>query len=394
VKDVDAFTKAFANSKGKIITIIIVIALSIGGLYLISLAFHPTPNWPAVGSLLLAAVLMGIGALAYLDATRLVLTVDQYTLTLDRMFSSRSILLEEIDGYRSGEKDTFYILTKGGGKPLSLPQNLDRRKELIEWFKEKYEDVDAREREKETEILLGSEQFGSTVEERTARLEMAGKVDKVATAAGVGALLWSLFYPSPYEVMMIVLLLLPWIAVFATWYFNGLLRLDKKKSSPYPSVVQLMFFPTLAALINVLRGYDLYRFGEKAWSILIVGTLLASAVCNVACREAIAATSKKTLTYCCIVALAGLYSYSLLIFSNCYYDRSVAEVFHVEVTNKRISKGKSTSYYLSLSPWGRYTDGKEVSVSKRFYLEVNQEDSVRVFLKKGQWDVPWYWVRR
>ena len=383
-----------SSSSARTLTIIIAIALSAGGLYFISRAMHPTTSWSAPGSLLLAAILIGIAVLMYLDASRLVLTVDEHTLTLVRLFSTRSILLEEIDGYRSGDKDAFYILLKGGGKAIKLPQNLDRRKELIEWFQEKYEDVDAREREKEEEILLESEQFGSTVEERSARLAMAGKFDNVATVVAVGAFFWSLFYPSPYEVMMIILFLLPWIGVFATWYFKGLLRLYKKKSSPYPSVVQLMIFTTGATLVNVLRGYDIYRFGKNASSVLIVGTLLASAVCIVACRQAIAATSKKTLTYCCIVALAGVYSYALLIFSNCYYDQSAPEIWQVEITKKRISSGKSTSYYLSLSPWGRFTDGKEVSVPKRFYQEVNKEDSVRVFLKKGKWDVPWYWVEK
>jgi hypothetical protein len=382
------------SKSAKILTIIIAIALSAGGLYFISRASHPTASWPAPGSLLLAAILIGIAALMYLDASRLLLTVDKHTLTLVRLFSTRSILLEEIEGYRSGDKDAFYILLKDGGKAIQLPQNLERRKELIEWFQEKYEDVDARERDEETAVLLESEQFGSTVEERSARLEMAGKFDNVASVVAVGAFFWSLFYPRPYEAMMIILLLLPWIAVYATWYFKGLLRLYKKKNSPYPSVVQLMIFTTAATLVNVLRGYDIYRFGKNASSILVAGTLLASAVCIVACRQAIAATSKKTLTYCCIVVLAGMYCYSLLIFSNCYYDQSEPEIWQVEIMNKRISKGKSTSYYLSLSPWGRFTDGKEVSVPKGFYQEVNKEDSVRVFLKKGKWDVPWYWVER
>jgi len=383
-----------SSSSAKTLTIIIAIALSGGGVYFISRAFHPTASWPAPGSLLLAAILIGVAVLAYLDVSRLMLTVDTHTLTLVRLFSTRSILLEEIDGYRSGDKDAFYILLKGGGKAIKLPQNLERRKELIEWIQEKYEDVDAREREKEKEVLLESDQFGSTVEERSARLEMAGKFDSAATIVAVGTFFCSLFYPRPYESLMIILFLLPWIAVYATWYFKGLLRLYKKKSSPYPSVVQLMIFTTAATLVSVLRGYHLYWFGKHVAAVLIVVTLVASVVCIMACREAIAASSNKTLTYCCIVVLAGVHCFSLLIFSNCYYDRSEPVIFQVEVTKKRISSGKSTSYYLSLSPWGRFRDGKEVSVPKRFFQEVNTEDSVRVFLEKGKWDVPWYWIER
>lgn len=66
----------------------------------------------------------------------------------------------------------------------------------------------------------------------------------------------------------------------------------------------------------------------------------------------------------------------------------------VAVTGKRISSGKSTSYYVSLSPWGRYTADDEVSVSKSFYQSVHTEESLRIFLNDGKWGVPWYRLRR
>jgi len=370
----------------KFFCILISAAFSFGAICLIVFALnHMAPGLLVLGFILLAPAI-GI----YLDSTRLVLTVDQRSLTLVRLFTARSILLEDIDGYRRGDKNVFSIWLKNGGKSLQLPQMLERRKELIGWFEEKYEDIDARECDTETQALLENDEFGFTREDREGRLQAARKIDTVSSVAGFVFFFWALFIPRPYEVVMIGLFIMPWVAVYITWYYKGLMRLYKKKRSPYPSVVLLMWFTILSVFLSCLRDFHLYGFEKNAWSLLIGGSLLGTAICVMACRKAIASSTKKILTYGCIVVMAGLYSWSLLVFSNCYYDRSEPQVYNVHVTHKRIYHGKSTSYYVSLSPWGKFADGKEVSVSKSFYTEVVDGDPVQVYLKKGKWGVPWY----
>lgn len=365
-----------------------------GAIFLIGVLLKPSGNVPAALILLGIVFCIGLGVLAWLDTMRTLVVVDDQTLSSMRLFKSRSVLLKEIKGYRIGEKDSFNIELINGEKALTIPQNLERRKELLDWIKERYEDLDARERAAETEILLEDDRFGLTREDREARLAIARKFDLGATVVGVGLLIWSLFYPQPYELVMILLFIAPWLAVGITWYFKGLLKLYKGKKSPYPSMIQLMCLATAAAFIIVLKSYHIYGFGQKGWSMLAGGAIAATVICVAACWQAIASSGKKTLTCILIFAMAGLYSYSLLIFSNCYYDKSPATIYRVTVTGKRISSGKSTSYYVSLSPWGRYTEDDEVSVSKSFYQSVHTEDSIGVFLNDGKWGVPWYRLRR
>ena len=377
----------------KAFCIIIVATFSIGAVYLISVAFRSSAKAPLV-SLVGAIILIALAIYLYLFAMRTLLTVDKSAIKLVGVFTARAILPEDIDGYRIGEKNVFSIHVKNGGKALQIPASLERRGELIEWFKQNYEDIDARALVAETEDLLANEQFGFTREDREARLATAKKIDTAATVGGFGLFFWSLLYPRPYEIVMLVLFVVPWIGIYITWYYKGLMRLYKKKSSPYPSVVQLMGFVTLGAFISILRDYDLYGFEKNALSLSVGGMLLTTVICSIACRQTIVLSARKGLTYVCIVVMAGLYSYSLLIFSNCYFDRSEPKVWEVQVTGKRIHRGKSTSYYVSLSPWGKYVAGKEVTVSKGFYSEVNGGDSLAVYLKSGKWGVPWYFLNK
>ena len=374
----------------KVFITIISASFLIGGIYCLIQGFKPDSGWIPGAGLLAAAFLFGMAALFYLVAVRTLVMVDKDTLLVKRLFNTRTVLLAEIDGWRKGDKDTFFVILKNSAKSIAIPQNIERRKELLEWIMEKYEDVDARERLKETEVLLENEQFGLTREEREARLAMAKKIDAVASVGGFGLFAWSLIFPNPYEVLMIILLLVPWLAIAVTWYYKGLLRLYKKKSSPYPSVVLMMIMPSIAAGFVILRTYHLYGFGQNAVKMLIGGTLLGAVLCIMACRQAIALSGRKTLAYACILVMAGVYFISLLIFSNCYYDKSTTQEFRVEVSHKHKKTGKSTTYYLSLSAWGRFEDGHEVTVSQNLYQSVKVGDSIRVLLNDGKWGVPWY----
>jgi len=379
----------------RIFAAVIFILFAGAGLFLAGKAFMEPVVTKQIGFIiaLWVAIVVFIG-LAWRDAMRTLVLVDERTISVTRAFRSRSAGLQDIDGYRVGEKDRFSIQLKDSGKTLQIPQYLERRKELLGWIKERYQDLDKRERMEETAVLLEDDRFGVTREDREARLALAKKFDGGATAIGIGLLIWSIAYPRPFETLMILLFIAPWLAVGITWYFKGLLKLYKQKKSPYPSMIQLMLMATFAVVLIVVRSYDLYSFGEKAWSLLAGGTVAATIICIGACWQAIVTARKKIATYTVVFILAAAYSYSLLIFSNCYYDKSSPTIFHVAVTSKRVSSGRSTSYYVSLSPWGQYADGNEVSVSQSFYKYVSEQDSLSVYLKYGKWGIPWYRLRR
>ena len=364
-----------------------------GGIYLLYLAFHGGPINATAPILIVGILLIALGVCFYRGVNRLLVTVDDKVLTVRDLFRNNEIQLNEIDGYRRGDKNAFLLVPKDGGKAIAIPSSLRDRKELIEWIQERYEDVDARERAVETEILLEDDRYGQTREEREAALKKAKLSAFVAYIAALVLFFWYLFYPQPYELIMVLIFAAPLVAVYLTWSNKGLLRFTTKKSSPKPTGILLLIFPIISGFINAIQN-RLYDFPMPAVLIIGVVALVLSVLGGTAMRAALAEEPQKAWAIVLLVVFSAGYSFGLVVFSNCYYDHSEAQVIRVRVTDKQVIHGKSTSYYLVLSPWGKYVDGNKVSISRSFYNSTNVEDTVSIHLNKGKWGIPWYRLYR
>ncbi len=88
------------------------------------------------------------------------------------------------------------------------------------------------------------------------------------------------------------------------------------------------------------------------------------------------------------------YGYGAVVTLNCMYDKSQPETFSATILNKRISSGKSKTYYLKLTPWGLQKEIDEVSVSKNLYNRVGKNDEVKIYFMKGKFAIPWFEVTK
>lgn len=90
-----------------------------------------------------------------------------------------------------------------------------------------------------------------------------------------------------------------------------------------------------------------------------------------------------------------LYSYAGTYGVNCVYDDSVPEVYDVQVIDKHISKGRRhTTYYVKVTPWGHHHDPENVSVPRSHYDEIEIGETVKLDLKEGLFNIPWYFIER
>ncbi|HVS98722.1 MAG TPA: hypothetical protein VHE54_19660, partial [Puia sp.] len=197
----------------------------VGGIAALCALAYPSVQSGQVVKLILGIVLTPLSYYLYRESTRLSVTVDADTLVVQHAFSSRSIALKEIDGYRVGEKDAFFLIPSGGGKKLQVPKGIKDREGLLNWIRDKYADVDARERAAETESLLEDEKFGSTREERDAALKKASAAAKAGRVAGFILCTWAFLYPKPLTPLMFGLLVAPFAGAWFTWRYKGLMRL-------------------------------------------------------------------------------------------------------------------------------------------------------------------------
>jgi hypothetical protein len=361
------------------------------GIFMLSIK-DPVISDTAATVVTVIASLLILGAVrVYLGTVGVKLTVDGDYITLTHLFRSRSIRVDAVDSYRYGPFNSFYLMLKQDGKRLRVPRVLASNKEVISWVTGRFPEFDRKVWEKELTALSENKQFGSTAGERDGRLKKAAGLEWILTMVAAFLLLWSLLYPHPMAFIMLLLFLTPWVGVYFTGRFGGMLKLYKKRRSPYPSLIAVMAIPVVGAGI-LLPTYHVYEFPQQAWTMLLAGAFLFAVTGIFVCRKGFSGARFKILTGVCFILVVGIYSYFLLLFSNCYFDESLSTVSKVQVTGKRTTSGKMTNYYISISSWGHYTEGEEINVVGSLYRSVNMGDSVNVSLQSGKWDIPWYFL--
>ena len=88
--------------------------------------------------------------------------------------------------------------------------------------------------------------------------------------------------------------------------------------------------------------------------------------------------------------LAVAYGGGVTAMADALLDRSAPHVFQSEVLQKRISGGRSTTWYVRLAPWGPRDQPAEVSVHSSFYSSVQPGQIVCVYLYPGALKIPWF----
>lgn len=349
---------------------------------------HQNHRWLSIG---IGILVIALGCYVIWEVRATLVTVDDYSVMMQSAFLTRSILLKDLEGYRVGEKDHFFLVPRTG-KQRQLTQGIERRGELIEWIKENYTDLDARDLEANAEELLGDERFGLTKEDREETLAKTKRFTRAANIVGVAVALWYYFYPVPYELAMAGAFLAPLVALYMCWRSNGLIKFYSTKTSPYPSLGTLIAGPIFAIGLKALLAYDIYAFPAKAWALMVGGIVALLLLVLVFAREAFASEKKKGGFIFVALVAAATYSYGTLIISNGHFDQGRGQEWPVKVTDKYETHGKSTSYYVKVSPWAEYDTSSAVKISSRFYDLVNTGDSIRVVLKPGKWGIPWYFL--
>lgn len=214
----------------------------------------------------------------------------------------------------------------------------------------------------------------------------------------MGLGLWFLFYPKPYSILFTALLCMPILGLL----LNGLtgrpsisslveISKDDKGNDKY-DVADFIDFAAWIILLRVLIDYEF----ESFYSMIIPGTIafVIMLVILFTTHKLIDLTTKsKTWIYLSLIFNVFLYSYAGTYGANCVYDKSEPKVYNAEVVDKRISKSrKHTSYYVKVTPWGHHFDKEEISVSRSQYEEIQIGQKIKIDLKQGLFDIPWYYI--
>lgn len=386
--------KTFALARGWLIFILVTcgvmtIGALVGLVIFAKQAFNntaDTSNWTFIAFTLVGLFFL-IYALAEALKGKLVVYEDRFEFT--SAFGTRELLFINVKGFKTNDKYLSIYPLSEKGKKINVSTYFGKITELQAWLSTHFQDIDIAEKMEEQERLLLNVDYGQSTEEREIALGAAKRTARIINIVGI-ALAVSLFFADIQYTLMATAIFIP-ISVLVLRYYKGLIRLNEHKNSPYPSIFFGLFGSIMGLLLKSLFTFHILDHAN-AW--LPVGMLAATLfVLLVLKNKEFEQFNKQTIfmaVFCAVLSFA--YGYAVVTSFNCVYDSSPASKHTANVLDKRVSNGKSTSYYLKLSPWGPVKESDELDVSEEMYAETELGDDVNIYLFKGKMEIPWFVV--
>ena len=336
----------------------------------------------------ISIIMILIMGFAIVDVITGKFVIDQYSVYKINTFFRREFLLNEIKGYRTDDK---YIIIEShlpDKKKIKISKHYDQTNELMTWLSERYPDLDIQQAETEKETILNSDEYGLTLVEREENLSKARKLAKILNFTSGTLAAWLLIYPVPYKLAFICTLLMPLICIYVVRRYNGLIRVEEKKISAYPTIFWAFFISTMCLGVRSMLDLVIYDH-SKLWLPLLISTASLMASLFIANKYYDFPKLRSFGTLFIFLVFFSSYSYGAITIINCVYDEPYPLVYTSKVVNKRTSSGKTTSYYLELSPWGPQKEIDDIKTSKVMYDGTRVNDEVYIFYFKGRFDIPW-----
>jgi len=347
------------------------------------------PGW--TGGFLAAIAFSGYTVLSLLRS-KLIVTDDSI---IDiGTFTTKQLLFSEVRGYKvfnNSKSEHLTIISKVAGKPnirIGDPAYIGKGRQLYDFIRGKFIDLDQVAYDTELTEILDDPTIGATTTDRERYLATAKKYTGILNAAGGVVTFWVFIYPHPYPLPLYIAMVIPLIAILFFFKEQEVVNLvETQKRSAYPALTFALIMPALGLFIRALLQYDLLDYNKCVTPVAILFAVFAF-LFIVFIRK----SKNKVTNVFAGLFFAAIYSYSAIVSANGLLDNSQPTAYTAKVLDQHISSGKSTTYYLTLSAWGPKAAGHDESVARSLYNEVKTGDVVTVYVKKGTFNIPWYFI--
>jgi len=201
-------------------------------------------------------------------------------------------------------------------------------------------------------------------------------------------MLWVMLYPHPYQLAIACAVMVPWVGIVVSWMSPGRFLLDGTRGDSRQSLGMLLFGPSLALTLRAL--IDIHVIDIQ--SLILWGSLLGLPLWSATVSAPTAPEKNRWITLLLMLPVSMIYGGSSLAFANVMWDNQPPEVFTTTVTGKDVSRGKNTTYHVSLSTWNASVGENRVAVSRSYYDKVDKGDVVCVRLHPGKFGLRWMQV--
>lgn len=306
---------------------------------------------------------------------------------------NRDLKISEIKGFRIAGQYIFIVPNTTSKKRIKIEYAyLSNSKEILLWLYTNSQDLDQIHIKDEKKKILENLEYGGTVIERKDKLKKAKRTSKLLNWLGGLITGWTIFKPIPYEFAILASIIIPITAVLAVFYYKGLIKI-KEKEGAYPNIAIAILFPPMVLFLRSLLDFEIYDY-NTIWKPLVIVTITFTLLLLIGTKEFKLQKIKHYFALIPIILIMTIYSYGSIITLNGIYDISQSKTFQAKILNKRISTGKTTSYYIKLTPWNTQVQPKETTVTSDLYYNSEINNEVTIHYNEGLFHIPWFIVTK
>jgi hypothetical protein len=335
----------------------------------------------------IALCMISICVIGIVDTLKSKLIIHESSMKSISIFSKRELCFVDIKGFTISEYYIFIYPKDKHHKKIKISKYISNYEGIANWLSVNFINLYELKLINEQEDILKNAAFGFDEE---ARLLKQTKAKRLVSTLNIFAFLcsaWVLFFPEIYyELGLIILICIPLVVVIIIKFWRGLITLDYKGHSSYPSLFIAFLMPSLCLAVRTMLDFNIFD-EAKLWIVIALTTLVLTSVLLIKQSAVKIADYGLVLT---LIIIATFYSYGFVIFTNCRFDNGNFVLYRSAVINKYVTKGKSTSYHVILNPWGPQIYNDDIEVSKKLYNSVSERDIMNVYLMPGLLGISWY----
>jgi len=375
------------------------VLFALGGVVsVVAVIFHPPDDASGAirATLFVSAISAGfavLGAYMVFSAVmyRVVLTADGVELT--EPFRTRRLSCVEIQGRRTlrnqqGPRSLLLIPRDAAAKKLRISLMLKTDPTFDAWVAQ-LPDLDQQELAQSEREVAETLYQDLMPHDRKARIRRLKVIAQWVNWAGIALAVGAFLLPDYHHLLIGVLIALPWIAIWAVARFQPLYRFDGRRNDAHPDLTLGLIMPGFLLMVGALT--DVHTLDWAGPLMLAVGGGLpltgAALLADPWFRQ-------RRVSAILVGIFTLAYGFGAGLEIDVLADSTKPSIYVTQVLGKHLSRGsKSTTYYLTVAPWGRITRNDSISVSAARYRATSTGDTLCVYLGKGAFKVPWYQLR-
>lgn len=338
----------------------------------------------------LAFVALGAVLILYMLSSKVMLHVD--AIEVGDFARTRKLRRDDIAGWRSMKSQygtmIWLVPKRAGMKRVKITPMIQADRAFDAWLAT-LPNLDASDVEKSMAEIASNREIARTPEERLARLASARKIAQGLTVAAGAIAVWGYAFPEPYEAAVAALAACPLVAFALAAKSGRLYQVAGFRNDARANLAWALMAPAVVLMLRAVLDIELLEWMPAlaaAGAIAVVATFAFLAVD----RE----LRERRWGLLAMLLISACYAFGAVVEANALFDPSKPGIFQSTVVGKHKSSGKTTTYYLRLTPWGPRKSEDDVSVSRVFYEATPPGRQVCIALWPGALSMPWFVVGR